>query len=89
MIRIQFHRKLIALTNHTPAEVIRTTRIKRAAELLGNVPALWERLPYWWDLIIPLISPKSTKYTISTKLQTATATATFSLLTLIKQTAAN
>jgi signal transduction histidine kinase/ligand-binding sensor domain-containing protein/CheY-like chemotaxis protein/AraC-like DNA-binding protein len=34
MSRIQFHRKLKALTNHTPAELIRTTRIKRAAELL-------------------------------------------------------
>lgn len=34
MSRIQFHRKLKAVTNHTPGELIRTTRIKRAAELL-------------------------------------------------------
>jgi signal transduction histidine kinase/ligand-binding sensor domain-containing protein/DNA-binding NarL/FixJ family response regulator len=34
MSRSQFHRKLKALTNHTPAELIRSTRIKRAAELL-------------------------------------------------------
>lgn len=34
MSRSQFHRKLKALINHTPAEFIRTTRIKRAAELL-------------------------------------------------------
>lgn len=37
MTRKQFHRKLKALTNHTPTELIRTTRINRAAKLLEKV----------------------------------------------------
>jgi signal transduction histidine kinase/ligand-binding sensor domain-containing protein/DNA-binding response OmpR family regulator len=41
MSRMQLHRKLSALTNHTPREFIRVYRLKRAAQLLdkkaGNV----------------------------------------------------